>query len=299
MGQRPRHVGGVTAGRRDVTAPLLTARWSVTNFRGARVSTVEGPVFTALAVGGACAAGAAPAPALLAGGGALLAGRIDDVYGGAAERGLRGHGRAMLRGRPTTGALKVVLLAGAGSAAALAARRGAGTPRVTGGGSPGAAPDTALTAWLDTALTAGLVATSANLLNLLDLRPGRALKAVLVAALPIAAGRGRAGAGSPFAPQGRAVLAGAAAAALACLPADLAERAMLGDAGANPAGALTGLGLALTAGRRGRIALLAGGAALTLASEVVSFSRVIESVPPLRSWDRWGRRAGDPAAGPR
>jgi UDP-N-acetylmuramyl pentapeptide phosphotransferase/UDP-N-acetylglucosamine-1-phosphate transferase len=77
------------------------------------------------------------------------------------------------------------------------------------------------------------------------------------------------------------------------LPDDLAERTMLGDTGANAAGALLGVA-ALTGGRRSRWALLAALVGLTVASEKVSFTRVIESTPVLRELDGWGRRAPAP-----
>jgi hypothetical protein len=70
---------------------------------------------------------------------------------------------------------------------------------------------------------------------------------------------------------------------------DLRERTMLGDAGANCIGALLGVGAVTDASSR-RIALtLAALAGLTAASEVVSFSSVIERNAVLRALDRAGR----------
>jgi hypothetical protein len=65
---------------------------------------------------------------------------------------------------------------------------------------------------------------------------------------------------------------------------------MLGDSGANALGALLGLRLASIPGRAPRAGLLAGITALTLASEKVSFTKVIEATPGLRELDRLGRR---------
>ncbi|MEZ5137867.1 MAG: hypothetical protein R2711_03570 [Acidimicrobiales bacterium] len=81
-----------------------------------------------------------------------------------------------------------------------------------------------------------------------------------------------------------------AGAAAGLLPADLAERSMIGDTGANALGAALGVAavLALGPGARDVVALVL--LALTLASEVVSFSRVIDATPPLRAADRLGRR---------
>ena len=74
------------------------------------------------------------------------------------------------------------------------------------------------------------------------------------------------------------------------LPEDLAERAMLGDAGANALGGMLGAAAAASLPRPARIALLAGIAGLTAASEVISFTKVIERTPPLRWLDMLGRR---------
>jgi hypothetical protein len=125
---------------------------------------------------------------------------------------------------------------------------------------------------LDLLLDGVVVAGSANLLNLLDLRPGRALKVALLGAAAL----------------GRPGLVGVAA---VLLPDDLAERTMLGDAGANALGAVLGLALADRLRSRPSTAAAAGVlVALTAASEVVSFSRVIDATPPLRRLDRLGRR---------
>lgn len=239
---------------------LLTAsppggaqRWLRTNHRGAGVSLLPGP---ALAVAAAATAGLPRRAAFVAGLGAAAVGAYDDAAGSRegqrSDKGLRGHARALREGRVTAGTVKVV---GIGGAALLAARLAAPERRA-----------------LDVVVDGGLVAVSANLLNLLDLRPGRALKAGLLAALAL---------DQP----------GPAAAAAALLPGDLAERGMLGDAGANSLGALLGLALAgRRPSRRARVAALAAGVGLTAASEVVSYSAVIDAVPVLRRLDRLGRR---------
>jgi hypothetical protein len=127
-------------------------------------------------------------------------------------------------------------------------------------------------------LTTGLVAGTANLVNLLDLRPGRAAKAAVLTTAATLGG-----------PSG-GLVAGPLGAALAVLPEDLGERIMLGDCGANAVGALAGLRLAAVQSRGRRTALLAAVVGLTLASEKVSFTRVIEATPGLRELDRLGRR---------
>ena len=129
-----------------------------------------------------------------------------------------------------------------------------------------------------------MVAGAANLANLLDLRPGRALKVALLAAAPLLGGLGRAAGGRPRA------AAAALGAALGALPDDLAGTSMLGDTGANSAGALVGLALVERTGLRGRVAALAVLTALTLASEKVSFTAVIEATPGPARARRLGRR---------
>ena len=70
---------------------------------------------------------------------------------------------------------------------------------------------------------------------------------------------------------------------------------MLGDAGANALGAMLGIAAAASLGRPARIAVLAAITGLTAASEVVSFTKVIERTPPLRWLDMLGRRPAAPA----
>ena len=66
---------------------------------------------------------------------------------------------------------------------------------------------------------------------------------------------------------------------------------MLGDTGANALGALAGALALEQLGTRGRVGALAALAALTLASERVSFTDVIAGHAPLRALDEWGRSA--------
>ena len=126
-----------------------------------------------------------------------------------------------------------------------------------------------------------LVAMAANLGNLLDRRPGRVIKVAGVTFVALALATGAA-----HALGGVAVVVGAA---LALLLDDLHERLMLGDAGANVLGAVLGLGVVVSCAPRTRLVVLAVVAALNLSSEVVSFSRVIDAIPPLRFLDRTGR----------
>ncbi len=261
--------------------PGRTGTWSRTNHRGEPVTLLEGPALAAGAIAGLVVRGSVQpaawrqALAMAAGAaGAAAFGAYDDLAGSGDRRGFRGHIGALRRGEVTTGAVKLAGIGGTGILSAALA-----------GGSPA-----------DVVINAGLVAGGANLLNLFDLRPGRAIKVALASGALIAAGGAvRAGrsAAPAAAPAGAAALPPVAA-ALALLPEDLGERAMLGDCGANALGAMLG---AAAAGlpRTARIALLAGIGGLTAASEKVSFTKVIERRPALRWLDMLGRRAVDPA----
>lgn len=231
----------------QVRPPGGLERWTRTNHRGRPLTLLSGPALALALAGSADLPRAAAAVAAL---GAGAVGAYDDAAGARHPnaKGLRGHAAALRAGQLTGGVVKVGGIGLLGVAAgSLLERRPLGPALVRG----------------------AVVAGSANLVNLLDLRPGRALKAGGAAAVALR---------QP----------GPAAAAAALLPADLHERAMLGDAGANALGAVLGLALLQRhPDRAGRA--LAVLVALTAASEVVSYSRVIDTVPPLRWADRAGR----------
>jgi UDP-N-acetylmuramyl pentapeptide phosphotransferase/UDP-N-acetylglucosamine-1-phosphate transferase len=197
--------------------------------------------------------------------GAGLFGALDDLAGDSSSKGLRGHLAAARRGQVTTGLIKVVGLAATGISTAWMVDR---------------SPDR--TGTMTTLLGGAVIAGSANMANLLDLRPGRALKVVLLLAVPILSGGDRTA-------RSTAMAGAAVGASLGALPDDLAGRSMLGDTGANCAGALLGTALVARAGMRGRLVVLVALTALTLASEKVSFTKVIESTPGLRELDALGR----------
>ncbi|MEU4818364.1 hypothetical protein AB0G03_22175 [Micromonospora aurantiaca] len=250
-----------------------------TNYRGRTVTLAAGPALAVgAATGAALGAGSAPAgaAALVAGLGAGAVGLYDDVVGARPEqkaaKGFAGHLAALREGQVTAGMVKVagVGVAGLGAAALLAAdRRVAAHPRRRRAGAFGRG--------LDVLLGAGVVAGTANLVNLLDLRPGRALKSGMVLGAPLTAG-----------PYG-GLAAGAVGASAALVGDDLGERVMVGDSGANALGALLGVSLAARTGPLGRAGVLAVLAALTAASEKVSFTQVIARTPGLRHLDELGR----------
>ena len=275
----------VVRGLLDDEPPGGARRWERTNHRGEPVSLLGGP---AVAVG-VLAGGLVGAPSARDGVALAVAttsatafGLVDDLTEdreGTVRKGLRGHLGALARGEVTTGGLKVL---GIGAGALVAAALSRPHDRLPAGRGAAAAVRLA-----DVAADGALIAATANLVNLLDLRPGRALKAAAIAAAPAAVLGGRGGATSA------AVLG----AAVAELPDDLAERDMLGDSGANAVGAVLGTAAVQGCPRPVRLALLAGVVALTVASEKVSFTQVIARTPVLRELDAWGRRPAHVPAG--
>ena len=167
-----------------------------------------------------------------------LVGLADDLWSGP-ERGFRAH----LRAGSTTGMLKLVAIP------ALALWR---TRSVSG---------------------AVLVALSANALNQLDTRPGRALKAYALGSIAL---RRR---------PGRVDLV-----AVLIAPYDLREMAMIGDAGSNTLGAVLGLGSVKRLTGRRRWSAIGALAGLTLLGETRSLGALIERTPVLRELDALGRQ---------
>jgi len=86
-------------------------------------------------------------------------------------------------------------------------------------------------------------------------------------------------------------IVGLLVASVLALPLDLRELAMLGDGGANLLGFATGLGTYALLGDAWVPVGAAIAVGLNVVADTVSFSRVIERVPPLRFLDALGRRA--------
>lgn len=250
----------------------LTQPWARTNHAGAAVTLLEGPVWVLGAAVG-CATARPPAPGLLAVVGAGVLGAVDDLVGTTSRKGLRGHIGALRRGEVTTGAVKIAGLGLIGLVSVAVSDADARRQRDRSG------PRGGVREVLGGLAGAAVVAGSANAVNLFDLRPGRALKVTIASAAGLLLAGG---------PTSAAVALGASA---GVLREDLAARSMLGDTGANAAGALVGLAVVERTGLVGRAAALTALVALTLASERVSFSAVIDRHPVLRRLDHWGRAA--------
>ena len=240
---------------------FASERFARTNYRGRAVPTAAGALLVTALLWAPTDLGGADRDALVVTVVGLAAlGLLDDLAG-SEDRGFRGHLRALRRGRVTTGMVK---LAG-GLAVGLLAAWLVGRPASAG-----------------LRLADGaLIALAANLGNLFDRAPGRAVKVGLLAFAALTASTA-----ADEAIAGIALVAGGAAGLLVF---DLRERLMLGDAGANALGGALGLGVVLACTSTARLVVLTAVAAANVASEVVSFSRVIDAVAPLRVADRAGR----------
>ncbi len=194
--------------------PAGEARWQRTNHRGEPLTLLEGPALAA----GACAAlvaapgldGRTRAAGVVAVAGSAAFGVLDDLAERGSRKGLRGHLGALARGEVTTGGVKVAGLAVTGAVAAGLVLGPKARPR-------------------DLLPAAALVAGCANLANLLDLRPGRALKVALLPAPAVLSG----------APAG-AFVAAVAGPAAALLPEDLASAPCSATGARTPPGRCSG-----------------------------------------------------------
>jgi UDP-GlcNAc:undecaprenyl-phosphate/decaprenyl-phosphate GlcNAc-1-phosphate transferase len=189
--------------------------------------------------------------------GVAFLGLADDMLGGE-PRGWRGHGLALKQGRLSTGVLKAA--GSLGLALYVTFRPGLSTGR-----------------WL---LETAVLVLATNAFNLLDLRPGRAIKVFVLLGAGLTAGA------ASFSALwmlglfvGPALVAGAY---------DLRERAMLGDTGANLLGALAGLWIVLTLSDLGQEIALVLLVAITVYGELCSISMLVQKVPLLRRLDSWG-----------
>ncbi|MCH0542936.1 hypothetical protein I3F58_25950 [Streptomyces sp. MUM 203J] len=218
--------------------PGSPGSWRRVNYAGRTVRAEAGAAAAGGAALGAAVAAALPvrercAVALAAAAGAVC-GRYDDLRGDH-RRGFRAHLGALRNGQLTSGSVKLFGVGAAGLAAgALVKERP-----------------------LDKVLAGVVVAGTAHLVNLVDVRPGRAVLAVLAL-------------GVPGLLRGAPVAAAPMGAAAAVLADDVAERAMLGDMGAHALGGALGVAVAVANGRLGLVVHAAGLVAAAVGGEAVS-----------------------------
>jgi len=188
-----------------------------------------------------------------------LLGLIDDLLGNRETMGFKGHIRSLLKGKLTTGGLKMLM----GGMVALYA----------------ASYFTAVWYWW---LVNGLIiALATNLINLFDLRPGRAIKAFMLFFIPL---------GFFLSASSWWQLLPVLGVILAYFPFDLQARTMMGDTGSNVLGFTLGYLAASIDNPILKISALLILITLTLLSEKLSFSALIEKVALFRYIDQLGRK---------
>src|SRR4051812_32714891 len=174
-------------------------------------------------------------------------------------RGWRGHARAILGGGFSTGAAKAA--GSLGLALFVLSGQGRSTEEYL--------------------LGAGVLVLATNLFNLLDLRPGRSTKALLLLGAALTIGS--------LDLDGLWTVGLFLGPILVLLPLDLRERGMLGDTGSNAIGAVAGVWLIATLDTTGQAIALAAMALVTAYGEFRSISRLIDRTPGLRHLDSLGR----------
>lgn len=190
---------------------------------------------------------------------ASLFGFVDDVIGDE-SKGIKGHGKMLLKGRYTSGALKGLTAIFISLTIALSWRNGGA----------------------ELILNMVLIFLFQNFINLMDLRPGRAVKAYapffLITAL------------SGIRPAFLWVNSGVLIMLLFYLRYELAEKCMMGDAGSNALGILLGMAAASSNSMIFKYIITGFLILIHIYSEYHSISSLIENVWILKFLDSLGRR---------
>lgn len=232
------------------------------NFHGDRIPAVGGVAFVLAALAAApLAPTAAHATVFVATVYAFaLLGLADDLWGTREVGGLRGHFRLLLaEKRLTTGVVKAVVGTAVAMGAAWYVSRGP----------------------VRTILGGGLIALSANSVNLMDCRPSRALKFVVLMLLVC----GLAGWANPLRFPPMALLC---VAVLVYAPFDFRTKVMMGDVGSNALGAAGGVWAITHLAVIPQAAVLLLLTGLLLYTERHSISELIQKHPTLSFLDRLG-----------
>mgnify|MGYP004732714997 FL=1 len=188
----------------------------------------------------------------------FFAGALDDLIGNRNVSGLKGHFKSLFKGELTTGGFKALF-----------------------GGFVGLVVSVCISSSIvDIIVNTLIIALSTNLMNLLDLRPGRAIKAYLVIMIPI-----------------YITLTGYTKVfpllilpnVLAYFNTDLKARGMMGDTGSNVLGISIGVLMALGYGIKVRLAWLVFLILMHLITEKFSLTKIIEKNRVLKFIDNLGR----------
>lgn len=195
-----------------------------------------------------------------------LLGIIDDLLGSAEAKGLKGHFKKLfLEKELTTGALKALMGGFVALSASLAIFSFEWNLSVIG----------------KVILATLIIALNTNLMNLLDLRPGRAGKGFLVFAIILIV--------LGYNAKDLPLLGLVLGSLLAYLPMDLAAKAMMGDTGSNVLGATLGFIGVLVLSMPYQIGLFILLVVIHIITERYSLTKIIESNKVLKYFDMLGR----------
>ncbi len=186
-------------------------------------------------------------------------GIIDDLIGNRDVSGLKGHFKSLFKGRLTTGGFKALF-----------------------GGFVALTVSVSISSTIqDIIINTLLIALFTNLINLLDLRPGRAIKGYIFIALILLFSI------EQHYPKVLIVLL--MANVLAYFKEDLKAKAMMGDAGSNVLGISLGIITAMNFSFVGRGCILMGLILIHVITEKYSLTKMIENNKFLNYIDKLGR----------
>lgn len=187
-----------------------------------------------------------------------LVGILDDIVGNRDVSGLKGHFKSLLKGNLTTGGFKALFGGFVGLAISVAISKNI----------------------VDICINTLIIALSTNLMNLLDLRPGRAIKVYLVIIITLL---------STLVGYPKGLVLILLPSVIVYFFDDLKAKAMMGDAGSNVLGISIGILIAIGYARPIRIGWLVFLVFIHILTEKYSLTKIIENNKILNFIDKLGR----------
>lgn len=188
----------------------------------------------------------------------FFAGILDDIIGNRDVSGLKGHFKSLLNGKLTTGGFKALFGGFIGLVISIAISKNI----------------------YDIVINTLIIALSTNLMNLLDLRPGRAIKGYLVISIVLLFTLGE---------YTRNLLLLIFPNVIAYFNQDLKAKAMMGDTGSNVLGISIGILFVMVYPLKVRLIWLAFLIFIHILTEKYSLTKIIESNKFLNFIDKLGR----------
>lgn len=188
----------------------------------------------------------------------FFAGILDDIIGNRNVSGLKGHFKSLLHAKLTTGGFKALFGGFVGVLISIAISKNIG----------------------DIVINTLIIALSTNLMNLLDLRPGRAIKVYLIIGMVLILTLGV---------YQKSLLLLILPNVLAYFDYDLKAKAMMGDTGSNVLGISIGILICMGYSFKIRITWLVFLIFIHILTEKYSLTKIIENNKLLNYIDKLGR----------